>query len=191
MAARAVAHCLRASRKPPIVAGLSVVQQRASFVSITQKYYHGSQSWHNVAPSSFKTPGAKDPIAESVEKSSELTEDNSDSVNRHAAFLGEADSDDGFEAHVEAYPEAHRHNLADVNTSGLHGQAGEGDEPIEREKTPHEPLHESHSAYLGEADSNSVDSADREQNPEKYRHRIDDAASSGIHGTIHLGITPV
>lgn len=44
--------------------------------------------------------------------------------NKNAAFLGEADSDDGFEADVEANPEAHRHRLEDVTASGLHGQSG-------------------------------------------------------------------
>lgn len=58
-------------------------------------------------------------------------------------------SDDGFEADVEINPEAHRHNLDDVNASGLHGQAGEGDEPIERERKPQEAIDASQAAYLG------------------------------------------
>lgn len=45
--------------------------------------------------------------------------------NRNAAFLGEADSDDGFEADMAVHPEAHRHELNDMAASGLHGQSGE------------------------------------------------------------------
>jgi len=45
-----------------------------------------------------------------------------------SAFLGEADSDDGFEADIEIHPEKHRHEIEDASVSGLHGQAGEGDQ---------------------------------------------------------------
>lgn len=70
----------------------------------------------------------------------------------NAAFLGEADSDDGFEAR----------------------RAAEGDR--------HEPLDASQSAYLGEADSDDGFEADMEINPEAHRHKIDDASVSGLHG---------
>lgn len=75
---------------------------------------------------------------------------------RNAAFLGEADSDDGFEADVEIHPEAHKHNLSDVSVSGLHGQTGEGDEPIEKEWKAQEALDARKSAFLGEADSDDA-----------------------------------
>ena len=97
-------------------------------------------------------------------------------------FLGEADSDDGFEADVEVNPEAHRHKFNDVNASGLHGQAGEGDEPIEWERKPHEAVDASQSAYLGEADSDDAHEADREVNPEKYRHHIEDTTNAAYLG---------
>lgn len=96
--------------------------------------------------------------------------------------MGEADSDDGFEADVEINPEAHRHKFDDVNASGLHGQAGEGDEPIERERQPVEAMDASQSAYLGEADSDDAHEADKELNPERYRHRIDDASNAAYLG---------
>jgi hypothetical protein len=97
-------------------------------------------------------------------------------------FLGEADSDDAFEADIEVNPEAHRHKFDDVNASGLHGQAGEGDEPIERERKPQEAIDATHSAYLGEADSYDAQDADREVNPEKYRHHIEDARNAAFLG---------
>lgn len=56
----------------------------------------------------------------------------SEDETKNSAFLGEADSDDGFEAHVEAYPEAHRHIIEDASVSGMHGESGEGDGPFER-----------------------------------------------------------
>ena len=49
-----------------------------------------------------------------------------------SAYLGEADSDDGFESDVELNPEKYRHKIEDAGASGLHGQSGEGDEPIEK-----------------------------------------------------------
>ena len=45
-----------------------------------------------------------------------------------SAYLGEADSDDGFESDVEVNPEKHRHKLEDVQGSGKHGEPGEGDQ---------------------------------------------------------------
>ena len=97
-------------------------------------------------------------------------------------MYSQRDRDDGFEADVEINPEAHRHKFHDVNASGLHGQAGEGDEPIERERKPQEALDASQSAYLGEADGDDAHMADRETNPERYRHKIDDPSLSGAHG---------
>jgi hypothetical protein len=76
--------------------------------------------------------------------------------NKNAAFLGEADSDDGFEADVEINPDAHDHKLSDVSASGMHGQSGESDEPIERERKAQEALDAGQSAFLGEADSDDA-----------------------------------
>jgi len=52
----------------------------------------------------------------------------------NSAYLGEADSDDGFEGRRVAHPEEGEHHIEDASTSGLHGQSGEGDGPIEEAK---------------------------------------------------------
>lgn len=77
-------------------------------------------------------------------------------ANRNLIRVGEADSDDGFEADVEVNPNAHRHDLSDVTASGLHGQSGEADEPIERERKPQEAIDAEQSAFLGEAGKTST-----------------------------------
>ena len=62
-----------------------------------------------------------------------VTSDEKGNEVKYAAFLGEADSDDGHETNVNLFPEQYEHKLEDVGASGLHGSPGEGDEPIERE----------------------------------------------------------
>lgn len=47
--------------------------------------------------------------------------------------------------------------------------------PYTRPRTSHGPLDGTHSAYLGEADSNDAQEADRAAHPEKYEHEIADA----------------
>lgn len=53
---------------------------------------------------------------------------------QHAAYLGEADSNDSDEADREVNPEAYRHRIDDPGSSGEHGQPGEGDEPVEKNR---------------------------------------------------------
>lgn len=50
----------------------------------------------------------------------------------NAAYLGEADSDDAHEADREVNPEKYRHRIDDPYVSGVHGESGEGDLPMER-----------------------------------------------------------
>lgn len=72
----------------------------------------------------------------------------------------ETSSDNGFEAHQETYPEHHRHHLSNVDASGIHGQAGEGDEHFEsaRHHIEHRIHETSQAAYLGESDSGKGES---------------------------------
>ena len=139
-------------------------------------------------------PPSSSPISASMAKSTAPSGNNAAfdvEEPNNAAYLGEADSDDHFEADIEINPEAHRHKIDDVSFSGLHGQSGEGDEPIERERKPQEAIDAAQAAYLGEADSDDAHEADREINPEKYRHRIDDAGTSGMHGESGEGDEPI
>ena len=159
--------------------------RQALVLSSHRQYYQSLGARQKDVSTQPKAQSGDNPIAASMARSSTPTGYDTavkPDDSKNASFLGEADSDDSFEADVEINPEAYRHKLDDVNASGLHGQAGEGDEPIERERKPHEPVDASQAAYLGEADSDDAHEADREVNPEKYRHRIDDASQAAYLG---------
>ena len=104
---------------------------------------------------------------------------------RHAAFLGEADSDDGFETHREAHgPPSEALDAA--NAAFL----GEADSDVgfeaRRHAHPEEGDHRlddaSNAAFLGEADSDDAFVARREVHPEEGDHGPLDPADSGFHG---------
>lgn len=107
------------------------VYKRALFTSPTRRYYHSSPPWQQDVSAQTSQHRAGNPVAESMRASATPTGNPAaappqpDDPNRNTAFLGEADSDDGFEADVAANPEAHRHHFTDVSASGLHGQSGE------------------------------------------------------------------
>ncbi|KAK5045561.1 hypothetical protein LTR84_009179 [Exophiala bonariae] len=102
---------------------------------------------------------------------------------KHAAFLGEADSNDGHEAFRDAYGAPLP--ALDAQNSAFLGEA-DSDDAFEAQKAAdgdkHEPLDASQSAYLGEADSDDGFEADVEVYPEEHRHRIEDTSGSGLHG---------
>ena len=112
--------------------------------------------------------------------------------NRHSAFLGEADSNDGFEAYKDAHGEPHP--PIDGTNAAYLGEA-DSDDGFEAHKEIHgqslEAVDASQSAYLGEADSDDGFESDVEINPEKYRHRIEDASISGLHGQSGEGDGPL
>lgn len=108
--------------------------RRALFTSQSQKYYHSSPPFQQDVSAQQPHKPAQNPIAESMKASASpagnkttttTVQGGQEDENRNAAFLGEADSDDGFEAEVDAHPEAHRHQFSDVSASGMHGQSGE------------------------------------------------------------------
>lgn len=185
MATRIVADSLITAVKRGAIPVLGV-RRSVVVTSRAQKCFHTRRPCFNTKPS--QNPPEADPIPESMRRSAAPSGDNASAVTegegKHAAFLGEADSDDAFEKDFDINPEAHRHHFSNVNASGIHGQAGEGDEPIERERTPveHRISDSRRAAYLGEADSDDAYETERIVDPEKFRHRIDDARSSGMHG---------
>lgn len=89
----------------------------------------------------------------------------------------EADSDDAHQADREVNPEKYRHHIEDASNAAYLG------EPTVIYQTY--PKHFENRMLThreGEADSDDADMADREANPEKYRHKIDDPSLSGSHG---------
>lgn len=64
----------------------------------------------------------------------------------------------------------------------IHTLPGEGDNPFTPARAPRVPLDSTHSAFLGEADSNDALEADRAAHPEKYLHRISDASHAAFLG---------
>jgi hypothetical protein len=118
------------------------------------------------------------PSASSTTSPSFPTED----TTKHAAYLGEADSNDGHEAYRDSHG-APPPSL-DATQSAYLGEA-DSDDGFEVHRDAHgtvESVDASQAAYLGEADSDDGFESDVEIHPEKHRHRIDDASSSGSHG---------
>lgn len=106
-----------------------------------------------------------------------------DDESKHAAFLGEADSDDGFESWRDAHGPPP--GPIDAQNAAFLGEA-DSDDGFESHKDIHghqmDPVDASQAAFLGEADSDEGFESDVEINPDKYRHHIEDASSSGEHG---------
>ena len=125
---------------------------------------------------------ANNPVAQTMAQSTSPSGQSADE-GRNAAYLGEADSDDGFEAWKSAHgkpPES-----VDAANAAYLGEA-DSDDGFEVHKDIHgqkiDPIDASQAAFLGEADSDDSFEADVEIHPEKYRHKIEDASSSGEHG---------
>merc|ERR1712230_343658 len=97
---------------------------------------------------------------------------------KYAAFLGEADSDDGFE--VGKLERGDTQELVDpviaLNAAFL-GEA-DSDDGFEAQRAEegdrHEAMDATNAAFLGEADSDDGFEADFEVHPSKYAHRIED-----------------
>lgn len=101
----------------------------------------------------------------------------------HAAYLGEADSNDGFETYRDAY--APPPPALDATNAAFLGEA-DSDDGFESQKEVHgqklDSIDASQSAYLGEADSDDGFESDKDLNPERHQHKIEDASPSGLHG---------
>lgn len=137
MAARTTLPRLLACKTPPSSTA-AALSKRALFTSPAQQYYHSSPPWQ-ADVSSQQSPQPLHPVAASMKTSAspagtKVQAGLGGDENKNAAFLGEADSDDGFEADVAAYPDAHRHRLESVEASGMHGESGT---PCPRPHLPH------------------------------------------------------
>jgi len=133
----------------------------------------------DLATSSAASARGHPPVAPSIEAQTDET--------KHAAFLGEADSNDGFEAFRDAYG-APPPSLDTTNAAYL-GEADSDDgfeSQIEVQGKKLEPLDASQAAYLGEADSDDGFEAAKVLDPEavEKRHRVDDPSPSGLHGQV-------
>lgn len=104
---------------------------------------------------------------------------------KHAAYLGEADSNDGFETFKDTHGDPPP--SLDATQAAYLGEADsdnafEADIEINPEKHDHKLSDTSQAAFLGEADSDDAFEADVEINPEKHEHKIQDPSASGLHG---------
>ncbi len=93
---------------------------------------------------------------------------------KHAAFLGEADSNDGHDAFRDAH--AKRHEAMDGSNSAYLGEADSNDsyeiqQDIDGQK--YVPLDAKNAAFLGEADSDDAFELDVIENPEAHEHKVD------------------
>ena len=92
---------------------------------------------------------------------------------KHAAFLGEADSNDGHETFRDAY--AKRHEAMDGSNSAYLGEGDSNDayeiqRDIEGRKL--DPIDAKNAAFLGEADSDDAFELDVIENPEAHEHQV-------------------
>jgi hypothetical protein len=141
-----------------------------------------------IPPSSSKVVHPRDTPSPQVPTSEDPASDSA----RHAAFLGEADSDDAHEAHRDAYgaPDP----SLDASNSAFLGEADSNDGfEVQRdaEGQPLDPVDATHSAFLGEADSDDGFEGRRAVYPEEGDHGIEDASFSGDHGQAGEGDRPI
>jgi len=93
--------------------------------------------------------------------------------HKHAAFLGEADSNDGHDAFREAH--AKRHEAMDGTNSAYlgEGDSNDGDEILrDMDGRVLPSLDAKRAAFLGEADSDDALEMDIIENPEAHEHQV-------------------
>lgn len=147
-ATRNIVPRLLTTPRPTAPTSIIATSRRALFTSQTQKYYHSSPPFQQDVSAQQPQKPTGNPIAELMKASASPADNKTTTTaakagqedeNRNAAFLGEADSDDGFEADIDAHPEAHRHQFSDVSASGMHGQSGELSQAESEESIVHTP----------------------------------------------------
>ena len=173
MAARPVFSALVALR--PALAGAPV---RALATKPFQRPISTFKPLYADTPSQPQANPLVQSMAQSASPSGQTDDD-----GKHAAFLGEADSDDGFEAWKDAHGQPP--GPIDADNAAFLGEA-DSDDGFESHKDIHGEkivqVDASQAAFLGEADSDDGFESDVEINPEKHRHIIEDASGSGEHG---------
>ena len=172
----------------PLVSSLHALRPAlaaAPVRALAAKSFHRPISAHKPFHASSSSSQPQNPVAASMAQSTAPSGNNNDDDHdsKHAAFLGEADSDDGFETWKDAHGAPP--GPVDAQNAAYLGEA-DSDDGFESHKDVHghevDPVDASQAAYLGEADGDEGFESDVEINPDKYRHRIEDASSSGDHG---------
>jgi len=137
-----------------------------------KKYFHVKSAVFKPEPIQSST-GRSPPVdAIRISSSTAQNQPNSDDA-KHAAFLGEADSNDGHDAFRDAH--AKRHEAMDGSNSAFlgEGDSNDGDE-IQRDidGRPLPPLDAKRASFLGEADSDDAFDMDVIENPEAHEHQV-------------------
>ena len=134
--------------------------------------------WRLVVPSRFsECPDASHPTPPASETPPPA---DAEYDTKNAAYLGEADSDDAFEASQEINPS--RLEALDATNAAFLGEA-DSDDAFESHRDAHgsvEAVDSSKSAYLGEADSDDAFESQKILNPTD--HGPLDPSSSAFHG---------
>jgi len=170
----------------PLLRGL--VSARTSFLNSAFRSVKPSKRAFNLSAVRLtptvatSTPSAGNPII-TPPPASPLPAEEAANETKHAAFLGEADSNDGHEAFKDAYGAPAP--ALDTQNSAFLGEA-DSDDGFEAQRAvdgdKFEPMDASQSAYLGEADSDDGFESDVEVHPEDHQHKIEDTSGSGLHG---------
>ena len=143
---------------------------------LQERLFHIRPTLFQPETTSSSASAVNNPVIGSTSTSTPLSSQNQPDVNemKHAAFLGEADSNDGHETFRDAY--AKRHEAMDGSNSAYLGEGDSNDayeiqRDIDGQKL--DPLDAKNAAFLGEADSDDAFELDVIENPEAHEHRVD------------------
>ena len=137
-----------------------------------KKYFHMQSAVFR--PESIRSSTGRSPPVDSIPITTSTSQIQSDSDDaKHAAFLGEADSNDGHDAFRDAH--ARKHEAMDGSNSAFlgEGDSNDGDE-IQKDidGRPLPSLDAKRASFLGEADSDDAFDMDVIENPEAHEHQI-------------------
>lgn len=163
------------SKTMPVAAVASYSMNRRN--TVRSRLFHAKPVFY-IQPSAQTPPtDTSNPVIGTMAQSTSPSGQNQNDTGigaEHAAFLGEADSNDGHETFRDNY--AAPHEAVDSTNAAFLGEADSNDSfEVQKnmEGQPLPTLDAKNAAYLGEADSDDAFEADIIQNPQAHEHHID------------------
>lgn len=145
------------------------------YISLQERLFHIRPALFQPEKTQSPDSAVSNPTIGSISTTSPSDQIQQDvNETKHAAFLGEADSNDANEAFRDAY--AKRREAMDGSNSAYLGEGDSNDGfEIQRDIDGRRlvPLDAKSAAYLGEADSDDAFELDVIENPEAHTHRVD------------------
>jgi len=142
---------------------------------LQEKLFHIRPTLFQPEKISNPASAVRNPMIGSMSTSAPPSSQNQQDIDemKYAAFLGEADSNDGHESFRDAH--AKRHEAMDCNNSAYLGEGDSNDSyEIQRDIDGQRlvPLDAKNAAFLGEADSDDAFELDVIENPEAHEHQV-------------------